>query len=345
MTGSMRAAVLHGREDVRIEDVEIPRLEPGDVLLKTEVALTCGTDVKVFRRGYHARMLAPPALFGHEVAGTVAEVGPGPHAIERGAPVVAANSAPCGDCEYCRRGRETLCDDLQFWNGAYAEFVRIPARVARRNLLRLPEGLGFREAALTEPLACVVRGVEETLIASGDTVAVIGVGPVGLMLAAIARRGGARVVAFGRRPDRLLLARDMGAAATVALKPGEDLAAALRAESPDGRGPHVVFEAAGAVETAEAAIRGVRKGGIVNLFAGCPADSHLSVDAQRLHYDEITITSSFHHTPTTIREALRLIAARAVDANALISADAGLADLPAVLRGALGGGLKTAIRP
>jgi L-iditol 2-dehydrogenase len=342
----MRAAVLHGKEDVRIEDVPIPRLEPGDVLLKTETALTCGTDAKVFRRGYHARMLTPPALFGHEVAGVVAEVGPGPHAIERGAPVVAANSAPCGECEYCRRGRETLCDDLQFWNGAYAEYVRIPARVARRNLLRIPEGLGFREAALTEPLACVVRGIEETTVVTGDTVAIIGVGPVGLMLVTLARRAGARVVAVGRRTDRLLLARDLGAVATVAVTPGDDLADALRRESPEGRGPHVVFDAAGAVETAEAAVRGVRKGGVVNLFAGCPAGARVSLDAQRLHYDEVTLTSSFHHTPATMREALRLIATRGVDADALITADAGLDALPEILRGAAGGdGLKTAITP
>jgi L-iditol 2-dehydrogenase len=280
------------------------------------------------------------------VAGVVAEVGPGPHAIERGAAVVAANSAPCGDCEYCRRGRETLCDDLQFWNGAYAEFVRIPARVARRNLVRLPEGLGFREAALTEPLACVVRGIEETAILSGDTVTVVGIGPVGLMLVAVARRRGARVVAVGRRAERLLIARDLGAVVTVAARPGEPLADVIRRESPDGRGPHVVFDAAGVAETADAAIRGVRKGGTVNLFAGCPADVRLSLDAQRLHYDEVTITSSFHHTPATIREALKLIASRAIDAAALITADATLDALPEVLRAAgRGEGLKTAIRP
>ena len=346
MTGLMRAAVLHGKEDVRIEEVPIPRLEPGDVLVKTEVALSCGTDAKVFHRGYHARMLAPPTLFGHELAGVVAEVGPGPHAIERGAAVVAANSAPCGDCEYCRRGRETLCDDLQFWNGAYAEFVRIPSRIARRNLVRLPEGLGFREAALTEPLACVVRGIEETHIASGDTVAVVGVGPVGLMLVALARRHGARVVAVGRRPERLLIARDMGAVVTAAARPEESLADVLRRESPDGRGPHVVFDAAGAAETADASIRAVRKGGTVNLFAGCAADVRLSLDAQRLHYDEVTITSSFHHTPASIREALHLIASRAIDAASLITGDAALEALPEVLRATgRGEGLKTAIRP
>ena len=164
MPAQMRAAVLHGREDVRIEQVEVPALEPGDVLLRTKVALTCGTDVKVFRRGYHARMITPPSVFGHEVAGVVEDVAPGADGVEPGTAVVVANSAPCSECYYCRHDSPSLCDDLLFWNGAYAEFARIPARVVRHNLVPLEEGVGFREAAMVEPFACVVRGVEESWI-------------------------------------------------------------------------------------------------------------------------------------------------------------------------------------
>jgi L-iditol 2-dehydrogenase len=343
----MRAAVLHGKGDVRIERVDVPRLEPGDVLLRTRVALTCGTDAKVFQRGYHARMIKPPALFGHEVAGIVEAVGPGPHGIEPGAPVVAANSAPCGDCEYCRRGRESLCDDLLFWNGAYAELVRIPARVARRNLIRIPDGVSFREAALTEPLACVIRGVDDSRIVPGQTVAVIGVGPVGLMLIALARRRGARVVAAGRRLEALERAREMGADAVVTVDAGDDLAELLRRESPEGRGPHVVVEAAGTPETAEAAVRAVRKGGLVNLFAGCPAGAQIAIDAGRLHYEEVTVTSSFHHTPASLREAFRLIAEGSLPTEALISGEAPLEGLPGILlqMSESGGALKMAIIP
>src|SRR5947208_12424390 len=158
----MKAAVLYGREDVRIEQVDVPALEPGDILLRTRVALTCGTDAKVFRRGYHAKMIVPPAVFGHEIAGVVEEVGPGVEGWEPGTPVVAANSAPCGECYYCRHEMSSLCDDLLFWNGAYAEFARIPARVVSKNLLPLEEGVDFREGAMVEPLACVIRGVEES---------------------------------------------------------------------------------------------------------------------------------------------------------------------------------------
>jgi L-iditol 2-dehydrogenase len=191
MSATMKAAVLHGREDVRIEQVDVPRLGPGDVLLRTQVALTCGTDLKVYKRGYHARMITPPSVFGHEVAGIVEEVGPGTEGVAAGAAVVVANSAPCGECTYCRHDSPSLCDDLLFWNGAYAEFARIPARVVQHNLVPLEEGVGFREAAMVEPLACVVRGVEESWIGRGQSVAVIGAGPIGLMFVALARLRGA----------------------------------------------------------------------------------------------------------------------------------------------------------
>jgi L-iditol 2-dehydrogenase len=341
----MRAAVLHGREDVRIEKVEVPRLEPGDVLLRTRVALTCGTDVKVFRRGYHARMIAPPSVFGHEVAGVVEEVGPGAEGVVPGTAVVVANSAPCGECYYCRHDSPSLCDDLMFWNGAYAEFARIPARVVQHNLVPLEEGVGFREAAMVEPLACVVRGVEESWIGRGQSVAVIGAGPIGLMFVALARLRGAHVTVVGRNAGRLRKARELGAEETIAAAPDADIAELVRRRSRHGHGVDVVIEAVGLPETCEAAIRAVRKGGVVNLFAGCPVDSRIGIDSQRLHYQELTIKSTFHHTPDSVRKAFRLIADGHVDPNALITGEAPLDQLPEVLRRMSRGGegLKTAI--
>jgi L-iditol 2-dehydrogenase len=346
MPARMRAAVLHGREDVRVEDVEVPALEPGDVLLRTRVALTCGTDVKVFRRGYHARMIRPPAVFGHEVAGVVEEVGRGSEGPALGTPVAVANSAPCGECHFCRHGSPSLCDDLQFWNGAYAEFARVPARVVRQNLLPLEEGVGFREAAMVEPLACVLRGVEESWIGRGQSVAVIGSGAVGLMFLALARLRGAHVTVVGRNPGRLARATELGAERTIVLTPdAHDAAEAIRRQSRNGHGPDVVIEAVGLPETCEVAVRAVRKGGVVNLFAGCPADTRIGIDSERLHYQELTIKSTFHHTPESIRKAFRLIADGHVDPNAFITGEAPLQDLPAVLdRMSRGGdGLKTAI--
>jgi L-iditol 2-dehydrogenase len=345
MPARMKAAVLHGREDVRIEQVEVPRLDPGDVLLRTQVALTCGTDVKVFRRGYHARMIQPPAVFGHEVAGIVEEAGPEVEGIEPGAPVVVANSAPCGDCHFCRHDSPSLCDDLQFWNGAYAEFARIPARVVRHNVVRLEDGVGFREAAMVEPLACVVRGVEESWIGRGQSVAVIGAGPIGLMFVALARLRGAHVLVAGRNKGRLDKALELGASEAVQAETVEDLGARLKERSRHGHGPDVVIEAVGLPETCEAAIRAVRKGGVVNLFAGCPAESRIGVDSQRLHYRELTIKSTFHHTPESVRKAFRLIADGRVDAGAFITGEEPLERLPMVLDAMARGaeGLKTAI--
>jgi L-iditol 2-dehydrogenase len=343
----MRAAILYGKEDVRIESVEVPRLERGDVLLRTRVALTCGTDAKVFRRGYHARMIVPPAMFGHEIAGVVEEVAAGVDWLQPGTPVVAANSAPCGECHYCRHDMSNLCDDLLFWNGAYAEFARIPARIVRQNVIPLTDDLTFREAAMVEPLACVIRGVEESWIGRGQSVAVIGSGPIGLTFVALARMRGAHVVAAGRSRERLDKALEIGAEAVVAVKEGADLAELLREKSPDRRGADVVIEAVGLPETCEAAIRAVRKGGVVNLFGGCPNDTRIGIDSQRLHYQELTIKSTFHHTPDSVRKAFRLIADGHFDPNAYITAEAPLERLPQVLRrmAAGGDGLKTAILP
>src|SRR5208283_465642 len=175
----MMAAVLYGREDLRVETVDVPGLGPGDVLVRVRTALTCGTDVKVFRRGYHARMIVPPALFGHELAGTVVQAGEGVMDFASGDRVVALNSAPCGHCYFCERGQENLCDDLLFNNGAYAEFIRIPARIVAKNTLHVPDHVPLEHAALTEPLACAVHGFEDSRPRPGDTVAVIGGGPLG----------------------------------------------------------------------------------------------------------------------------------------------------------------------
>jgi L-iditol 2-dehydrogenase len=343
----MKAAVLHGREDVRIEHVPIPPLERGEVLLRNHVALTCGTDVKVFRRGYHARMIVPPALFGHEVSGVVEEIGAEVEGVKPGSAVVVANSAPCGLCEYCHQERPNLCDDLLFWNGAYAEYSRIPARLVRANLVLHPAGMTHRQAAMVEPLACAVRGIEACAIESGQTVAVIGVGALGLMLVALAHRRGATVVALGRNRDRLLRARALGADDTVSTHDEPDLVSALRQRSPDGRGPEIVIDAAGTRETGEAALRAVRKGGLVNLFAGCPADTRLTVDAPRQHYDELTVKSTFHHTPASVRAALQLVARGDVDPEAFITDEASLDQVPEVLRrlAHAADGLKTAIMP
>src|ERR1035438_2715183 len=193
---TMKAAVLHGREDVRIEAVPVPEAGPGELIVSVGAALTCGTDLKVFRRGYHARMIVPPALFGHELAGTVVEAGEGVTGFVSGDRVVALNSAPCGKCYFCARGQENLCDDLLFNNGAYAEFIRIPARIVAKNTLHIPNHVPLEHAALTEPLACALHGFEDSRARPGDTVAVIGGGRANLQILHVAALAGYEAIAL-----------------------------------------------------------------------------------------------------------------------------------------------------
>ena len=215
---SMTAAVLYGKEDVRMESVPVPVIGPGELLVGIRTALTCGTDVKVFRRGYHARMIKPPALFGHELAGDIVAVGRGVTKFRVGQRVVAANSAPCDECFYCRQGQPNLCEDLLFNNGAYAEYIRIPARIVRKNTYLIPKGVDYKDAALVEPLACAVRGLDESGVRAGDTVAVIGLGAIGLMFVRLARFAfGAHVIAIARRKEQVNRAVALGATEGITL--------------------------------------------------------------------------------------------------------------------------------
>ncbi|MBI2302874.1 MAG: zinc-binding dehydrogenase [Armatimonadetes bacterium] len=307
----MRAAVLYGAEEVRIEAVPIPSVGPGEVRVRIGCALTCGTDAKVFRRGYHARMIRPPAVFGHEFAGVVETVGDGVTSCAVGDRVVAANSAPCGDCFYCRVGQPELCEDLLFLNGAYAEYITVPARIAACNLHRVPAALPLRHAALTEPLACCVKGVEDTGVQAGDTVVVLGLGPIGLMMVSLCAARDARVIAVGRRELRLATARALGAEEVLDENALADLNAAVHALT-GGRGADRMIECVGRPEVWQTALELTRRGGVCNLFGGCPAGTTISLDTTRLHYEELTVLGSFHHTPRHIRQALDLLAAGTV---------------------------------
>lgn len=328
----MSAAVLYGKEDVKVHDVPVPQVGPGEVRVKIHAALTCGTDLKVFRRGYHARMIVPPAVFGHEYAGEIDTVGEGTNGWRPGMRVVAANSAACGECFYCLRLRPQLCEDLLFVNGAYAEYITLPERLVRVNLLPIPDHLTYEEAALVEPLACVVRGMQETGVLPGDTVAVIGVGQIGLMFVRLCKMAGAKVIAIGRRPARLEVARQMGADVLLRTDIESDILSAVRIHTDGQRGPDRVIECVGLPEMWELAIAMGRKASTINLFGGCPKDSVARLDTSRIHYDELTLKGTFHHTPQTVRTALDLIAAGHIDARAFIQGRAPLIDLPAVLK-------------
>jgi L-iditol 2-dehydrogenase len=338
----MRAAVLYGKEDVRVEEVAPAALKSGEVRIGIEAALTCGTDLKVFKRGYHAKMIVPPAVFGHELAGVIAESqSPEWRVGER---VVVANSAPCGDCYFCRNGQENLCDHLLFLNGAYAESIVVPARIVQKNLLRLKPETDFRDAALVEPLACVVQGVEDARLRPGQNVLVLGAGPIGLMFAALAKHLGSHVTVAGRRAPRLEAAQRLGAANVVDIGDGRNLVTKIREASKTHF--DTVIEAVGVPEVWESSVHLVRKGGTVNFFGGCPAGTTVTFDTTLVHYSNLTLLASFHHTPRTIRRALEFIEAGVIRSRDFVDGESSLTNLPALLKSMASGNqaVKTLIR-
>jgi L-iditol 2-dehydrogenase len=338
----MRAAVLHGKEHIRVEEVTPASLQAGEVRVRIEAALTCGTDLKVFKRGYHAKMLIPPTVFGHEFAGVISELAPDVTGWRVGERVAVANSAPCGQCFYCRNHQENLCDDLLFLNGAYARFIIIPARLVQKNLLRLKPETDFRDAALVEPLACVVLGVEDTGLRAGQRVLVIGAGPIGLMFVALARHLGCRVTVAGRGKRRLETAQSLGAEQALDVSEESGLGAAI----PPCSVFDAVIEAVGKPATWEAAVRLVRKGGTVNFFGGCPSGTVVSMDTSLIHYSSLTLVASFHHTPGTVRRALELIEAGVVRSKDFVDGECSLSELPMLFRSMASGNraVKTLVR-
>jgi L-iditol 2-dehydrogenase len=326
----MRAAVLRGREALQVEWVPVPVAAPGELVLRVQAALTCGTDLKVYRRGYHAKMLTEGRLFGHELAGTVEQVGDGVTGFAVGDRVVPLNSAPCDICFFCMNDQQNLCDDLLFNNGAYAEFIRIPARIVAKNTLYVPDKMPFAHAALTEPLACVVRGLEESQARAGQTMIVLGAGPIGLLFIHTAAILGLRVIAVVKRSDQVTTARKFGAEEVVRLADVDDPIAAARALTPEGRGADIVIEAVATPEAWQWALQMARKGGLVNLFGGPPAGTTVALDTNLIHYSDLTLKASFHHTPGTARRAFDLLASGRFRCNDFLTGEAQIEELPAV---------------
>lgn len=326
MREKMLAAVLHGADDVRFEEVDIPEPGPEEVLVRVEAASVDSTDRKVVSRGRHP-MIRPPSLFGHEWAGTVARAG----VVARtrwaeGTRVVGANSAPCGPpdalhpCRMCCRDRLNLCERLVYLNGAFAPYLLVPARIVRSNLHKLPSAVPLEEAALAEPLACVAHAVRRLPLQEGDRAAIVGCGPIGLLFVAALRQKHERkirIVAFDHHDDRLDLAREFGADET--------------GRVPAGPAADVVVEAVGTVGAHEEGLALAAAGGVFVSFGGIAPGTPWRLDIGRVHYEEIRILPVYHHTPSDFAEAVRLISARQIPVGRLISRRLPLRELPRAL--------------
>jgi len=314
----MKAAMLYGVKDLRIEDVEVPKVEAGEILVKVRAATTCGTDLKIFQRGYVEKVIKLPTIFGHEWAGEVVEVGEGLEWPEKGMRIRAGNSAPCLRCAMCQKGKYNLCENMIWLWGAYAEYIKVPARMVLVNTQEIPRHVSYEEAAITEPLACVLHGVEEARVKLGDIIVIVGAGPIGLLHLLTAKKMGAeKIIIIDLVEERLDFAEKLGADETV--NAGKVDAVETVRQLTRGYGADVVTEAIGLPATWEQALKLVRKGGTVLEFGGCPPGTEIKLNTELLHYGEVTVMGTFHTTPLHFGKALHLIASRTLDVRPLIT--------------------------
>ena len=343
----MKSIQYWGPMDIRYEEVNVKPPDEGEVLVKVESALTCGTDVKTYRRGHPILIKEIPSGFGHEFAGVIEKIGKNVEGFEAGERVVAANSAPCGECFFCKREEYNLCENLDLLNGAYAEYITIPARIVEKNLLKLPEGLSFDKAAFCEPLANVVHGVERTEIKPGQVVGIIGLGPIGLMFAKLAKLKGAKVIAAGRNPIKLKLAENFAEADEIIdLKKYPNPEKIFLSFTEEERGLDVAIECVGLPDIWERMFSLVRPGGIVHFFGGCKSGSTVTFDTTKMHYCDIKMMSVFHHTPKYFRQALDLIASGQIPVEKLITDTIELKDVKKAMEQHINGNaIKFLVKP
>lgn len=343
----MKAIRFYAPQDIRYEEVLITPPKAGEVVIKIKAALTCGTDVKTFRRGHPVLIKKIPSGFGHEFSGIIDELGEGVTNFKVGDRVAVANSAPCGECFFCKREQFNLCENLNLLNGAYAEYITVPERIVSKNMYVIPDNLSFEKAAFCEPLANVVHGVARTEIKAGQSVGIIGIGPIGLMFARIAKLKGARVIVAGRNETKLRLADEFAHADEIIdLKKYPNPEKIFKGFSDENKGLDVAVECVGLPEIWEQVFGLVRKGGTVHFFGGCKSGSTVTFDTTKMHYGDIKIMSVFHHTPKYFKEALDLIASGDIEVEKLITEKLGLKDVEYAMKQHIDGkAIKFLIKP
>jgi L-iditol 2-dehydrogenase len=341
-----RVLYLIGPERLELRELELPRPGDGEIVVRIDAATTCGTDVKVYRRGGHPRMLVVPAPFGHEIAGTVAQLGKTVRSVSVGDRVVVANSASCGHCRACSRQRENLCEHLVYLNGAYAESILVPEAFVRRSLWPIPDALPSEIAALAEPLACVLHGIEVLPSGIEGQAIVWGSGPIGLLFVGALRERGLEVVVADPNPARLDRARRLGARQTVPIERGGGAARSVVEAAGAGAGFDVSVDATGIPTVWTDAVDSARPGGAVSLFGGCAPGTRVDLDTHHVHYGELSIHGAYHHRPSNFRRAIELLANSAFEARVLLDGDVGLEGVEHALKAMIRKeALKFAVRP
>lgn len=301
--------ILTGRQQIELRRVPLALPGPEEILVRVDAATTCGTDVKVYRLGGHPRMLQVPSPFGHEMAGTVVATGDQVESWRVGDLVVVVNSASCGRCRYCQKDRENLCPDLRYLNGAFAEYLLVPPRFVARSTYRRPTGLPAEQATLTEPLACVLHGIEVCRLGESADVLVLGAGAIGQLMVGALAADRHRVTVIDSNENRRATAKEMGARATQDRQKSAGL---------DGTFDLAV-DATGTLGGWDQAVRSVRPGGQVLFFGGCPPGSRLELDTTRVHYGELTLRGAYHHRPSTVSRALELLSRERFPAHLVLT--------------------------
>lgn len=342
----MWAGVLKDVNAVGYMSVEDPRLEPGDLLLKVKAATVCGTDIRILR-GRKTAGIRYPSILGHEFAGEVVETGGHPQ-FHQGQAVCVCPQFTCGHCDYCMRGHENLCRNMTAMgygiDGAFAEYVRIPKRgVEAGNVFPMPGGLSFEAAALAEPLSCVMNGQDLVGVRTGDVVAILGAGPIGILHVKLARFSGARTIIVSE-PNALRREAALREGADIVIDPStDDLPGRVRSAS-GGLGADVAICAIGVPSLANDAIGLVRKRGRVSLFAGFDKGTQAQIDVNAIHYDEITVTGAFGLTRQHFERALNLIGSGRLALDSLLTHRFSLAEIGTALAVAeQGSAIKVAI--
>ncbi|MFH1277817.1 MAG: alcohol dehydrogenase catalytic domain-containing protein [Candidatus Eisenbacteria bacterium] len=298
----VRAVLMDGRGGVTLGEIPKPRVPKGGALIRVTAVGICGSDTHKFGRAPRGTIL------GHEVAGVVERLGRGARGFRVGERIVVAHHVPCGRCPYCRADNHSQCALFRTTNlrpGGWAEFVAVSDMHLRHAAFSLPAALDEGTASLTEPLACCVRAVRRSGIRKGDEVVVVGLGPVGLMLAALYRREGARVHTFDRVAARAVLARKWAGASP--LPPGGARAAAALRRRTGARGADQAVLSAGAASTFPLALEMVRRGGTVHLFSGPDEGTSVDVDLNLIYKREVRVLATYSSSPADLRESFRLI--------------------------------------
>jgi L-iditol 2-dehydrogenase len=354
MKDSMLAAMYYGIEDVRLEDVPIPEIGPGDILIKIGAATTCGTDIKMFRRGYPG-LPQLPMPFGHECAGVIQAVGKDVKNYQPGMRVVAAINAPCGECFFCRQKPDRILRASHLWQaaaalgwlGGYASIYLCRQPLQRIMSTSSPILYLFEEAALAEPLACALYAVEDLPLRLGDTVAIIGGGAIGQMFVMLCKAHGMTVILCEKHAMRMQAATQNGADSVIDVVEQPDYIERVR-EITGGYGPDITIEATGTPQGWLDAIDMVRRAGTVMLFGGCRPGTSIELNTRRMHYDCLTLKSPsvYHQPPDLLKRSSTLLASGAVNGKALITDRVPLQDTVQALRRVVAGeGLKFAIIP